>query len=118
AVLGTVGTSGCEPAEKPPGGPRSNWDIWAVGMCGTRKVDSAEKGKKLPKSLFRTVGTVGKKVRERRGSAGLAQVIPFQAVQRNLSQAIWDSWDKSTRRMQNGWFGRNRELSFGTSGPK
>ncbi|KAH9303989.1 hypothetical protein KI387_008393, partial [Taxus chinensis] len=67
-------------------------------MRGTRKGESAERGKKLPKSCFRQCETVGTKVREVRGSASLAQVSPFQAVQRDFSQAVWDSWDESTRR--------------------
>ncbi|KAH9329749.1 hypothetical protein KI387_001857, partial [Taxus chinensis] len=63
-------------------------------------------------------GTIGPKVHAGRGSASLAQVSPFRAVQRYLSQAVRDSWDKSTRRTRTGRFGRNRGLSFGTSGPK
>ncbi|KAH9320523.1 hypothetical protein KI387_015162, partial [Taxus chinensis] len=60
----------------------------------------------------------GTKVRGRRGSAGLVQVSPFRAVQRNLSQAVRDSWDKSTQRTQTTRIGRNRGLSLGTSGQK
>ncbi|KAH9298058.1 hypothetical protein KI387_029740, partial [Taxus chinensis] len=50
---GTVGTSGCEPAKKLPGGPRSNWDI---GTRGMRKGKLAESEKKNRQVLSRTVG--------------------------------------------------------------
>ncbi|KAH9307180.1 hypothetical protein KI387_044395, partial [Taxus chinensis] len=68
-VLGTVGTSGHESAEKPPGGLRSIWDSWDIRTHGTRKAELAERGKKLPKSCFAQFGTAGPKVHAGRGSA-------------------------------------------------
>ncbi|KAH9327227.1 hypothetical protein KI387_007405, partial [Taxus chinensis] len=58
------------------------------------------------------------KVHAGRESASLVQVSPFRAVWRDLSQAVRDSWDKSTRRTRNDRFSRNKRLSSGTFGPK
>ncbi|KAH9298335.1 hypothetical protein KI387_030017, partial [Taxus chinensis] len=63
-------------------------------------------------------GTSGKKVCGRRGSAGLAQVSTFQVDRKYLSQAVRDSWDKSTWRTRTARIGRNRELQSGTVGTK
>ncbi|KAH9308974.1 hypothetical protein KI387_036885, partial [Taxus chinensis] len=46
------------------------------------------------------------------------KTVKFQAVQRNLSQTVQESWDEGMWRKQTTWIGRNRELSFGTSGQK
>ncbi|KAH9329762.1 hypothetical protein KI387_001870, partial [Taxus chinensis] len=95
------------------GGPWDSWDVraqisrkaarWStqhLGQLGHRDARGAKSrtgqknGKNFPKSRFAQSGTVRTKVREIRGSAGLAQVSPFRANRRYFSQAVWDNWDK------------------------
>ncbi|KAH9301650.1 hypothetical protein KI387_013233, partial [Taxus chinensis] len=54
--------SGHQPAEKIPGGPRSNWDIWDIGTRGTQKADSAGKmGKNCLSLASLSPGQLGQK---------------------------------------------------------
>ncbi|KAH9322423.1 hypothetical protein KI387_017062, partial [Taxus chinensis] len=115
---GNPGQLGRRGANRPKSLQVVHTTVGTSRRAGREKVNRPKEGIKFPKSCFAESGTFGKKVRERCGSASLAQVSPFRAVRRNFSQAVRDSWDKSTRRTRTGRFGRNRELSFGTLGPK
>ncbi|KAH9306705.1 hypothetical protein KI387_011109, partial [Taxus chinensis] len=91
------GTLGREPAEKPPGSPRSNWDSWDVGDARDVKGRTGRRWKKSTNCYAEQVGTSG----------------PKRRVGHEKGEA-----DKEGTEAHFGWFGRTFLDSTGTIGTK
>ncbi|KAH9318144.1 hypothetical protein KI387_019913, partial [Taxus chinensis] len=99
-----LGTSGCEPAEKPPGGLCSTWDSWDIETRGMRKGGSAE-GEENRLTVSGTVGTNGREPPESAEPEELVPNSPGQVGQEYAKDAnrlirskkrnfVWDKQDK------------------------